>query len=71
MPAADDFARVELLFAQQHAAERRFAGPVAADEADLLIVGQRAARPVEQRLLAVAFVGVDELENDGHVEGRS
>ena len=43
--AADDFAGVEFLVAQQDAAERALAGAVAADEADLLVVGQRAARP--------------------------
>ena len=58
LAAADDFAGVELFVAQQDAAEGRFAGAVAADEADLLIVGQRAARAVEQVLVAVAFVGV-------------
>ena len=45
LAAADDLAGVEFLVAQQDAAERRLAGPVAADEADLLVVGQRAARP--------------------------
>jgi hypothetical protein len=64
--AANDFALVEILFAQQDATERRFAGAVAADEADLLVVGQRAARPVEQLLVPVALVGVEKLKDDGH-----
>ena len=45
IPAAGDFAGVEFFFAQQDAAKRRFAGPVAADQADFLIVGQAQLAP--------------------------
>jgi hypothetical protein len=61
LPAAHDFARVQLFLIQEHSTEGRLARAVAADESHFLIIGQRAAGPVEQRLLAVAFVGIDEL----------
>ena len=41
---ANDLAAVQLLVAQQHAAERRLAGAVAADEADLVRVGRASPR---------------------------
>ena len=71
LAAADDFAGVEFFVAQQDAAERRFAGPVAADQADFLVIGQGAAGTVEQVLIAVALMGIDKLENDWHVSGQS
>ena len=61
LAAADDFAGVEFFVAQEDAAERRLARPVAADEADFLVIGQRAARPIEQVLVAVALMGIDKL----------
>ena len=66
LAAADDFAGVELFVTEQYAAERRFAGAVATDQADLLIVGQGAAGAVEQILVTVALMGIDQLEDDGH-----
>ncbi len=62
----DHFARVEFLFAQQDPAERRLAGAVAANQANLLVIGQGAGGPVQQQLVAVAFVGVLQSEDDGH-----
>ena len=70
LAAADDFAGVEFFVAQQDAAERRFAGAVAADQADLLIVGQATARPIEQRLVAVALVGIANGNQRGHISWR-
>jgi hypothetical protein len=69
LAAADHFAGVEFFLAQEDAAEGRLAGAVAADEAHLLVVGERAAGAVEEVLVAIAFVGVVELEDYGHARG--
>ena len=53
---ADDLALVELFFAQQDAQQRALAGAVAADEADLDVVGDRGFGTVEQHLVAIALV---------------
>jgi hypothetical protein len=56
--AANDFAGVEFLFPQQDPTERTLSRTVSPYEADLLVVRQSAACPVEQLLVPVAFVGV-------------
>ncbi len=60
-------ATVEFLFAQEHAQQRRFTGSVAADEADLDVVGQRRLGPVEQHLIAVALVSILDLNQHRHI----
>jgi len=55
------FAGVEFFVAQKYPAKRTFARTVATDEPNLLIVGQRAASPVEQFLIAVAFESILQL----------
>ena len=64
---ADDLAAVELFLAQQDAQQRALAGAVAADEADLHVVGERGrSAAVEQHLVAVAFVSILDLQQHGH-----
>jgi hypothetical protein len=60
---ADHFAAVEFFFAQQHTEQRRLARAVAADEADLHVVGDRRLGAVEQDLIAVALVSVLDLQH--------
>ena len=63
---ADDLAAVEFLFAEQDAQQRALAGPVAADEADLHVVGDRRLRAVQQHLVAVTLVGILDLQQHSH-----
>ena len=65
---ADHFALVEFFIPQQHAQQRRLAGPVAPDEADFDVVDDRGFGAVEQDLVAVAFVRVFDLQQHGHTQ---
>ena len=65
---ADDFAAVEFFLAEQDAEQRAFAGPVAADEADLDVVADGGLGAVEQHLIAVALAGFCDLQQAGHRE---
>jgi hypothetical protein len=58
---ADDLAPVELFLAQQDAQERALARAVAADEANLHIVGERSLGAVQQHLVAIALLRILDL----------
>lgn len=62
----DDFTRIEFIITEDASQQCRLASTVASDEADLGIGRQRAFRSIEQDLVAVAFVCVADLEQDGH-----
>jgi hypothetical protein len=57
--ATDHFSRVERFVPQQHLADGALARSVAADQSNLLVVRQRAARSQQKLLLAIALVGVE------------
>jgi hypothetical protein len=67
----DHFAGVEFLFAEQNAAEGGLAGAVAADEADLVVVGEDGFGALQQDLVAVTFVSVFDLNENGHGAANS
>ena len=68
---ADDLAAVEFFLAEQDAEQRALAGAVAADEPDLDVVAERGLGAVEQNLVAVALVGVRDLQQHTHADQSS
>ena len=63
---ADDVAGVELLFAEDDPQEGALAGAVAADEADLAVIGDRGGGVLEEDLVAIPLRGVLNVEENGH-----
>src|SRR5262249_8860181 len=57
---------VELFLAQQNPQQRTLARAVAATKTDLGLIGYRGLSAFEQHLVAVAFVGVLNLQQHGH-----
>ncbi len=62
----DHFAHVQLFFADQHAEQRRLAGPIAADEADFHVVDDRGLGTIEQHLIAVTLMRILDLQQYSH-----
>ena len=63
---ANDVAGVEFLFAEDDPQEGALAGAVAADEADLAVIGDRGGGVLEEDLVAIPLRGVLNVEENGH-----
>ncbi|GAA4449999.1 hypothetical protein GCM10023156_15510 [Novipirellula rosea] len=66
----DDFASLELFFAQQDSHQGRFARPISTDKTDLHIIHQGDISPLEDDLIAESLVSITELEQYSHVQKK-